>query len=109
MCQTVVINQGAVEIGTVKQFKAYFRIDTVIPENAYDTINEDACLCQIDVGSELKKIGVSYGYDHSDYYVGHLDELQKNCPDMEFWFNNAQNHEPNQTPTGREQLPTEGE
>lgn len=77
MCQMVIVNRGEIEIGTVKQFKEHFKVDVLIPDDAYDKIDEDCCLCQIDVEAELKKLGIPYAWDYCDYYVGEgLSEIE---------------------------------
>jgi hypothetical protein len=70
MCQKVVIDLGEKELQTVKEFKDYFKVELPIPENAEDVIVDDACLCQIDIESELKKLNIPFAYDYCDYYVG---------------------------------------
>lgn len=77
MCQMVLVNRGEIEIGTVKQFKEYFKVDVLIPDDAYDVVMDDCCLCQIDIEAELKKLNVPFVFDYCDYYVGEgLQEIE---------------------------------
>lgn len=78
MCETVVINRGEKELQTVRQFEEHFNTKIEIPNNAYDVIDKDCCLCQIDVAQELTKLNVAFKYDHMDYYVGQLDKVDEN-------------------------------
>jgi hypothetical protein len=75
MCQQVIINRGEIEIQTVRQFREYFKTDTIVPDDAYDKIDDDCCLCQIDIGAELRRLNIPHKWDFMDYYVGQIDQI----------------------------------
>ena len=77
MCSKLVVNRGDIEIETVKQFREYFNTELKIPDYAIDVVDDDCCLCQIDVETALKQMNVPYVYDFCDYYIGTgLDEIE---------------------------------
>jgi hypothetical protein len=66
MCGILVINKGEKEITTPRQFLQHFGFTAPI-ENGYNTIEPDACLCQVDIETALTNCG--------DIYVGMLDDV----------------------------------
>jgi len=66
MCQTIVINNGEKTLQTVREFKKHFNL---IGLDEDVLVVDDWCLCQIDVGEELKKLNIEYEYDFCDYYI----------------------------------------
>lgn len=75
MCTKILINRGEKEIQTVREFKEHFGADILIPADANDVVLDDCCLCQIDVGAELKRLNIPFAYDYCDYYIGEGIEL----------------------------------
>lgn len=58
MCQIIVVNNGDIEIQTVKQFKEYFNVQL----DDEDLVDE-CCLCQLDLPTELSKLGIPFKMD----------------------------------------------
>lgn len=73
MCNTIIINNGEVEIETPQEFIDYFRAEPVKAE-MYSSVVMHACLCQIDVEESLRKLQLPYEYDGMDYNVNVADK-----------------------------------
>ncbi len=69
MCATIVINKGAVEITTPREFIDVFKSPPV-KESYYNSIHLDSCLCQIDIEKSLVGAGIhKWGRDGMDYFI----------------------------------------
>lgn len=73
MCNTIIINNGEVEIETPQEFVDYFHTEP-IKDEMYSSVVMHACLCQIDVEESLRKLQLSFEYDGMDYNVKVCDK-----------------------------------
>jgi hypothetical protein len=74
MCGIIIINKGEKEIESPRQFVEHFGFELII-EDGYNSIEMDACLCQVDCEKTLLDNNIPYKTDWSDIYVGMLDEI----------------------------------
>jgi hypothetical protein len=72
MCCIVVINRGEKEIETPRQFLEHFVFEAP-KEDYYQSIDLDACLCQVNIDDALTDHSIPYKKESGDYYVGQLD------------------------------------
>lgn len=68
MCQTVIINDGEVEITTPAEFEAHFKVPPV-RHRAYKTMDPNGCLCQCDLDTTFGLLHVNYTKDCMEYHV----------------------------------------
>ncbi|MBP1165065.1 hypothetical protein JOE44_001949 [Chryseobacterium sp. PvR013] len=66
MCNTIVVNNGEVEIETPQEFVDYFHKEPVKAE-MHSTLVMDACLCQVDIEESLSSLKLPYECDGMDY------------------------------------------
>ena len=64
MCQTIIINNGEVEIETPNEFKEFFGFDPLV-EEYYGGIIGDACLCQVNIEKTFLDHGINFTEDKS--------------------------------------------
>ncbi len=75
MCNIIVINRGEKEIETPRQFKEHFGFEPIRCEY-FQTVEPDACLCQIDIATSLKNGDIPFKKDLGDFFVGQLDQVE---------------------------------
>ena len=74
MCNIIVINRGEKEIETPRQFLEHFGFEAP-KEDCYNSVNMDACLCQVDIEKAFTEHNILFKTDCGDFYVGKLDEV----------------------------------
>ena len=74
MCNIIVINRGEKEIETPRQFLEHFSFEAP-KEDCYNSVNMDACLCQVDIEKAFTEHNILFKTDCGDFYVGKLDEV----------------------------------
>lgn len=79
MCHILFINNGEKEIETPKQFREYFGFDA-LKEKHYNSVEDECCLCQVDLDETFISKNIDYKFVRGDYYVGELNEVKEtNC------------------------------
>lgn len=68
MCYKIVINKGEKEIETPQQFKDHFGFEAQ-KRGLFESIDMNACLCQIDVEKAFNEHNITFEKDWGDYYV----------------------------------------
>lgn len=77
MCNIVIVNKGENDLESVQDFKKHF--SSISHADLVDeSVDDDCCLCQIDVSAIFKENNISYKQDGlGDFYVGELDGIDE--------------------------------
>ena len=66
MCYRII--HGGVDIETPRQFRDHFGFDPTT-DPSYGDVMPDACLCQVNVEEDFKRLGIPFVQDCGDYVV----------------------------------------
>ena len=72
MCQTVIFAKSGIECETVKELKEALPQLELIKNEMYKEIQDDACLCQIDLGDTFDKAGLDWECDCMQFTLNAL-------------------------------------
>jgi hypothetical protein len=72
MCQTVIFVKSGKECETVKELKEALPKLELIKNEVYDEIQEDGCLCQIDLDDTFDKAGIEWECDCMQFTLNAL-------------------------------------
>ncbi len=67
MCQTVVFSKSNIECGNVRELKAILPDLKLVKNDNYETIEDDCCLCQIQLGETFDNAGMPYECNFMEY------------------------------------------
>lgn len=60
MCQTVIFTKRGIECETVKELKEALPNLELLKCDSYKTIDDDGCLCQVDLNRTFDKAGLDW-------------------------------------------------
>lgn len=72
MCQTVIFSKSGIVCETVKELKEALPNLELIKNKMYNEIQEDACLCQIDLEDTFDKAGLDWKSDCMQFTLNAL-------------------------------------
>lgn len=72
MCQTVIFAKSGIECETVRELKEALPNLELIKKEMYGEIQDDACLCQIDLGDTFDKAGIEWECDCMQFTLNDL-------------------------------------
>lgn len=72
MCQTVIFAKSGIECKTVKELKEALPQLELIKNEMYKEIQDDGCLCQIDLDDTFDKAGLDWECDCMQFTLNDL-------------------------------------
>jgi RNA-binding protein YhbY len=72
MCQTVIFAKSGIECKTVKELKLALPKIELIKNEMYKEIQDDGCLCQIDLDDTFDKAGLDWECDYMQFTLNDL-------------------------------------
>jgi hypothetical protein len=72
MCQTVIFAKSGIECETVKELKEALPNLELLKCDSYKTIDDDSCLCQVDLDRTFDKAGLDWECDWMQFTLNAL-------------------------------------
>ena len=72
MCQTVIFAKSGIECETVKELKEALPNLELLKNDSYNQIDDDSCLCQVDLDRTFDKAGLDWECDCMQFTLNAL-------------------------------------
>lgn len=66
MCDIVIFERQLIE--TPGELKQHLKVDPILSQG-YKNINDEACLCQVDLEKTFENHNIQFSYDAGEYHI----------------------------------------